>query len=207
MPRPPDLAKRRDLAHRAVLALEKEGLTISAEQLARAVGVNRTTLLYHFPTHHDVVRTVLGELLVEQALFVNAHVDEHDHPIERLYARMCAVLEFHAGKERRLLFLSQAMAVTSAGDVGAVVKSASDLFEADRRALVEGIERGVREGVVAPCDARALVALTRAVIDGLTIQRVAEGASIDAAREHFYAAVLAPLVRRPPAGTRRKKRA
>ncbi len=193
MARPREIEKRRDLAHRAVAVLEEKGLGISTEQLARALDVNRTTLLYHFPTYAEIIQTVLAELLSEQAIYVESRVNEHTHPVDRLYARVRAVHGFHHGNERRLLFLTQAVAVTGGSEVTEIVKQAADLFAPSRRALVEGLERGMEEGTVQPCDAKAVVAIVRAVIDGLTIQRVTEGASLEAAHRFLWEHVLAPL--------------
>jgi len=197
MARPPDREKKRDLAHRAAAVLEKHGLTISTEELARRLEINRTTLLYHFPTYGEIIQTVLGDVLGEQAIFVEAKVNEHEHPIDRLYARICAIHAFHEGRERRLLFLSQAIAVTGGPNVAEIVKGATDLFEASRNALVHGIEVGIEEGTVAPCDAKAVVSLARAVIDGLTFQRVTSNASIHPMQELFWTSVLLPLKRMP----------
>lgn len=197
MARPPDLEKKKDLARRAAAVLEKHGLTISTEELARRLEINRTTLLYHFPTYADVIQTVLGDLLAEQAFFVEAKVREHDHPVDQIYARIRATHAFHEGHERRLLFLSQAVAVTGGPNVADIVKGATDLFEASRNALAEGLERGIEEGTVAPCDAKVVVSLARAVIDGLTFQRVTSTASIEPMQELFWTSVLLPLKRTP----------
>lgn len=201
MPRPRDTEKTRDLALRAAAVLERDGLTISAQHLARELGIKRPTLLYHFPTHGHVVQAALAELLREQAAHVETRVEAHDHPIDRLYARLRAVHEFHAGRETRLLFLSQAIAVTGGGRVAEILQGASDLFEGARRDMVARVEKGIEDGVVHPCDAKALVALLRAVIDGLTIQRVTSPRSVAPAQELFWETVLSPLKRSP----RRKK--
>lgn len=193
MARPRETEKRRELAHRAIAVLEEQGLGISAEQLARALDINRTTLLYHFPTYAEIIHTVFGELLAEQATYVEAKVAAEDHPIDKLYARVRAVHGFHHGNERRLLFLSQAIAVTGGKEVTEIVKNAADLFAPSRRALAEGIERGIADGIVHPCDAKAVVTLVRAVIDGLTIQRVTEGVALDAPHRFLWEHVLAPL--------------
>lgn len=203
MARPRETEKRRELAQRAAAVLEEKGLTISTEQLARELGINRTTLLYHFPTYSEIIQVVLGALLLEQAAFVELRVAELQHPIDRLYARVRATHDFHHGNERRLLFLTQALAVTGGAGVTEILRGAADLFAPGRLALVTGIERGIEEGTVAPCDAKAVVALARAVIDGLTIQRVTEGASLEPVHRFLWEHVLEPLKR--SGGTKSKK--
>ena len=200
MGRPRDVEKTRDLALRAAAVLERDGLTISSEHLARELGIKRPTLLYHFPTHGHVVQAALTELLLEQAAFVEARVEKHDHPIDRLYARLRAVHAFHEGRETRLLFLSQAIAVTSGNRVQEIVAGAAALFEGARQDMIARIERGIEEGIVHPVDAKALVSLLRAVIDGLTIQRVVSPKSVPPAHELFWETVLLPLKREPKKG-------
>lgn len=201
MARPRDIEKSKDLARRAVDVLERDGLTVSAEHLARELDVKRPTLLYHFPTHGHIVQAALAELLMEQAVFVEQRVEKHEHPIDRMHARLVAVNDFHKGRETRLLFLTQAIAVTAGGRAAEIITTASDLFEGARREMVARVERGIEEGIVHPCDAKALVSLLRAVVDGLTIQRVVSPRTVPAVHEMFWKTVLEPLKntsKRPP---------
>ena len=195
MARPRELEKTRELALRAAAVLEREGLTISTEQLARELGLKRPTLLYHFPTHGHIVELALADLLMDQAAHVERRVEAATHPIDRLQARLLAVHEFHAGREGRLLFLTQAIAVTGGKRVGEIVAAASGLFEAARLDMVERVERGIEEGLVVPCDAMALVSLLRSVIDGLTIQRVTSPETVSSVHQMFWERVLLPLKR------------
>lgn len=193
MARPRDHERARDLALRAAVVLEREGVTLPAEQLARALGVKRPTLLYHFPTYARIVEVALGELLLEQAAFVAARVELHEHPIDRIFARVSSILEFHRGKEARLLFLTQAIAVTGGARTLAILQGAAAMFDETRRDMVARLERGIEGGVVRPCDARALVSLVRAVVDGLTVQRVTATEPLEPVLALFWAEVLAPL--------------
>lgn len=195
MPRPHDHQKRQDLARRGAAVLEREGLGISAEQLASELGVKRPTLLYHFPTYGHLVEAALVELLSEQAVFVIAEVERHTHPIDRLYAQLRAVHAFHDGREARLVFLTQAIAASGGARVPEILSRGAAVFEAFRRAAADRLRDGMREGVVAPCDADALVATVRALIDGLMIQRVTTGAGFALAPVHalVWERLLAPL--------------
>jgi AcrR family transcriptional regulator len=206
MARPRDIEKSKDLARRAVEVLERHGLTVSAEHLARELDVKRPTLLYHFPTHGHIVQAALAELLMEQAAFVEERVAKHEHPIDRMYARLCAVHDFHRGRETRLLFLTQAIAVTAGGRAAEIITTASELFANERRDIVARIERGIEEGIVHPCDAKALVSLMRAVIDGLTIQRVVSPRTVPAVHEIFWKTVLEPLKRQEKKQEKKRKK-
>ncbi|CAN5794641.1 hypothetical protein BH09MYX1_BH09MYX1_51450 [soil metagenome] len=193
MARPREAQKSRELAERAVAVLEREGLGSSTEQLARAIDVKRPTLLYHFPTYTHAIEVVLTTLLAEQAAFVERKVEKQTHPIDRLYARLRAIHEFHRGREARILFLSQAVAVAGGPRAVEIVKHASEFFELDRRAMVERVESGLADGIVHPCDAHALIALLRATIDGLTIQRVTSREPLEPVYEMIWKRILLPL--------------
>lgn len=207
MARPREFEKTRELALRAAAVLEREGLTISTEQLARELGLKRPTLLYHFPTHGHIVELALADLLMEQAAHVERRVEAETHPIDRLQARLLAVHEFHEGREGRLLFLTQAIAVTGGKRVGEIVAAASGLFEAARRDMVERVERGIAEGLVVPCDAKALVSLLRSVIDGVTVQRVTSPETVASVHRMFWERVLLPLKRTKPVTPARRPKA
>jgi hypothetical protein len=99
------------------------------------------------------------------------------------------------GREGRLLVLTQAIAVTGGKRVGVILAAASGLFEAARLDMVTRVERGIEEGLVHPCDARALVAMLRSIIDGLTIQRVTSPSSVASVHRMLWEAVLLPLKR------------
>jgi AcrR family transcriptional regulator len=205
MARPRETEKARELAHRAVAILERRGLTLPAEQLARELGIKRPTLLYHFPTYRDLVAAVLGDLLAEQARFIEARVAPIAHPIDRIYARVRAIHAFHAGAEARLLFLTQAAAATAGSEVGALLRTASAFFDESRRDMVARVERGIVDGIVHPCDAQALVGLVRAVIDGVTIQSVTSQDSVTPMHALLWERLLLPLKRTPPEPKKRRK--
>jgi AcrR family transcriptional regulator len=188
-----DTDRRLELALRAAEVLEREGLDISTERLASALGIKRPTFLYYFPTHGHVVEAALVALLTEQAAVVTAAVEQHTHPIDRLFAQMQAVHAFHRGREHRVVFLSQAIA-TLGGERGReIVQRATEVFAAQRHAAAERVRQGIAEGTVAPCDADALVATVRALTDGLMVQRVTDGLDLAAAHALAWVHLLAPL--------------
>lgn len=206
MARPKETEKRRELARRAAEVLQREGLEISAARLAEALGIKRPTLLYHFPTYGSIVEAALEDLLLEQAAFVLAKIEEHEHPIDRLYAQLRAVHAFHEGREARIVFLSMGIAATAGSRLPQILEAGSRVFEAHRRAAGDRIRAGIAEGIVAPCDADALVALVRAVIDGLMVQRVVNGLELAPVHELVWTQWLEPLKREPARAARKTRR-
>jgi AcrR family transcriptional regulator len=194
MSRPPEPDKRRELARRAAQVMEREGVDVPIAQLAEALDIKRPTLLYHFPTRSHIVETALEDVLTEQASFVLARMAEREHPIEQLYAQLCAVHEFHRGREARMVFLSQALATAPRERVEALIEVGNRVFEPYRRAMAARIRQGIADGTVAPCDPEALLATVRALIDGLMVQRVMTGTDLGPVHALIWERLLAPLV-------------
>lgn len=193
MARPTEPEKRAALAREAVEVLQRDGVDVPIAQLADALGIKRPTLLYHFPSRSQIVEAALEELLVEQWKFVTARIEREPHPIDRIYAQVRAVHEFHRGKESKLVFLTQALAATAGERLSEIVSRAAMVFESTRKANAERIRQGIRDGIVAPCDADAVVSLVRAVTDGLMLQRVTERVALAPVHEALWTLVLAPL--------------
>ena len=198
MARPAEPEKRLELARRAVDVFARDGFDVPMSRIADELGMKRPTLLYHFPTRAHIVETALQDLLVEQAAYVLARIEEHDHPIDRLFAQVRAVHAFHNGREARITLLSQAIASTG-GRMVELIDIGNRVFEAHRRAAADRIREGIRKGTVAPCDADALVNLTRAVTDGLMVQRLMTGADLAPVHDFLWTHVLLPLKRKPKA--------
>lgn len=166
-------------------------------QLADAMGIKRPTLLYHFPTRGHIVEVALEDLLREQAMFVLARIAEHRHPIDRLYAQLRAVHAFHHEREGRIVFLSQAIATSGGPRMAEIVDVGNRVFAPYRKAAADLIRAGVDAGTVAPCDADALIAVIRALTDGLLVQRVMTGLDLQRVHEFLWTHVLEPLKRTP----------
>ncbi len=193
MARPPEPEKRRQLARRAVDVLQSLGMDAPMAQLAEELGLKRPTLLYHFPSRAHIVETALEDLLEEQATFVLARLERHEHPVDRLYAQLCAVHEFHHGREARLLFLTQAIATTDHEQLRKILDTGNRVFEAQRQAMAQRLREGIHRGAVAPCDVESLIALVRALVDGLMVQRVMTGLRLHPVHQLVWERVLAPL--------------
>lgn len=195
MARPLESDRHLELARRAVAVLEREGLEISMTRLSEILEVKRPTLLYHFPTKSHIIEAALEDLLSEQALFVLSKIGEHDHPIDRLYAQLQAVHAFHQGREARIVFLSQAIAASAGARMAAIIDVGNRVFAPYRRAAAQAIRDGIEAGTVGPCDAEALIALVRAVTDGLLVQRVMTGLELEPVHDLLWARLLRPLKR------------
>ena len=120
-------------------------------------------------------------------------LEEHEHPIDRLYAQLCAIHEFHRGREARIVFLSQSIAGTSGERMAAIIDVGNRVFESQRQAATERIREGIAAGTVAECDPDALISLIRALTDGLVLQRVMTGIDLAPAQQMLWNNLLGPL--------------
>ena len=204
MARLPDHERRRELARRGAAVLQREGIEIPVARLADILGVKRPTLLYHFPTYGHLLEAALEDLLTEQATHVVARLAAHHDALHRLDAQVRAVHTFHDGREDRIVFLTQAIAATGGRRLPAILATADRVFETHRRDAADRLRQGMAEGAIAPCDADAVVALVRAVTDGLMVQRVLTGQPLGAVHDLLRDGLLEPL--RTTKGTRHEKR-
>lgn len=196
--RPPEPEKRLELARRAVNVLQREGLDVSTARLADALGVKRPTLLYHFPTRSHVVEAALEDLLREQAAFVLPRMAQVSHPVEQLFVQVKSVHAFHQGNEARVVFLSQAVAACAGERMADLIAVGNAVFEPMRRVMLQRLQDGMAQGTVAPCDPEAVMALVRAAVDGLLVQRVMTGVALGPVHDFLWSHVLRPLVLPPP---------
>ncbi len=196
MARPPEPEKRQEMARDAVAVLAKLGMGTPMKRLADELGIKRPTLHYHFPTRGHIVETALEELLTEQAVYVMERVNQHEHPIDRLFAQICAVHAFHHGREERIVFLSQAIAA-SGERMKEIIDVGNRVFESQRRAAVELLKAGIADGRVAPCDPEAVVSVIRALTDGLMVQRVMIDVDLAPVHDFLWTNILRPLKQTP----------
>ncbi|MBT8491565.1 MAG: hypothetical protein KJO07_00785 [Deltaproteobacteria bacterium] len=166
-------------------------------RLAQALAIKRPTLHYYFPDRVAIFEQALADQMAAQVAFVVARMAEHDHPIDQLYAQICAVHDFHHGNEDRVVFLTQALGTAEAERTRSIVSAASQAFELHRQAMAASLQAGIASGTVADCDVDALLLLTRGLVDGLLVQRVVLGADLAPAHRLFWERVLAPLKLEP----------
>lgn len=162
-------------------------------RLAVALEVKRPTLLYHFATRAEIVETALEQSLIEQATYVIAEVEKHEHPIDRMYAQLRAVHAFHEGQDERLTFLTQAIAVSGKERLDELISIGNRVFDARRRDTATRLRLGMERGIVGECEPEVLVAVMRALSDGLVIQRVMTGLALAPVHSLVWEQLLKPL--------------
>jgi AcrR family transcriptional regulator len=208
MARPPDLARRAQLASRAFDVIRARGATrTTMSDLAAGLGLKRPTLYFYFKDLGAVFEAVLEETQRLYAAHVGARVAGIAHPIDLLGAVMRATLDFHQGRRERIVLLFQLWSV-GGNDPERVIAKNRELIDPLRALIVRQIEAGVASGQVGPCDPARLVDLALAVLDGALVHEVIRSASALPIVDDFERRVLAPLRRggRPRARPRSRKK-
>src|SRR5207245_9747833 len=99
MSRPPDLARRAQLAARAFDVIRARGVhRTTMSDLAAALGLKRPTLYFYFKDLGAVFEAVLEETQRLYFAHVTARVAGVAHPIDLVAAVRRATLEFNQGR-------------------------------------------------------------------------------------------------------------
>lgn len=204
MPRPPDLARRAELAAKAFDVIRARGVhRTTMSDLAAELGLKRPTLYFYFKDLGAVFDAVLEETQQAYFAYVSAKVAGVAHPIDLLAAVMRATIEFHQGRRDRIVLLFQLWAA-GGSDPERVIAKNRELVDPMRALIVRQVEAGVADGRIAACDPVRLVDLAMTVLDGSLVHEVTRSASALPLVDEFERRVLTPL-RRARARRRRKK--
>jgi TetR/AcrR family transcriptional repressor of bet genes len=202
MPRPPDLARRAQLARAAFDVLRDRGMQTSMRELAEALGVKRPTLYFYFPDLGSVFETVLDQTYQALAEQVIARTRVESHPLDRLRAVVDATLAFHRDRPQLIGGLFQLWAV-GGRDFTKLLDRERRIVVAARDALVADLRAGIDRKEINPCDPARIVDLVLAVVDGVLVHHVLGIARADDVIEELAHRVLEPL--RPKKRTKRRR--
>lgn len=221
MARPISHERRRQVALAAFDAIRQRGsYGMTMSELAQALGMKRSTLYWYFRDMGHVFETVLDHVLERQRTFLadrlsaaappaapgrtpsgSPHRPPHPplHPIDLLWSYAQGIWDFFESEGPYLLALVSFWGHSEGGEPGRVVEVTNRHFLPLVEAAVAQLQAGVERGVVAPCDARAVVNLVAALIDGALVHRVTRGMPIAPVATLLWESVLLPLKRDPGA--------
>lgn len=198
-PRPVSLEKRRDLALAAFDVVRARGArNVTMSDLASALGMKRPTLYWYFRDLGHVFDTVLEQVLDRQRRHLEGRLGAVAHPVDQLIAYGDAVDAFFDEEGAMLLSLASFWGMSESDQPGRIVETAMRHFLPLRALAIARLEQGVRDGLVAPCDAAGLVDLVAATVDGFLVHRVVRGLRWEVIRKVLWDSLLAPLRREVP---------
>lgn len=207
MARTPDPEKRLEIARAALAVLRDQGMhgTTMAD-IARALGMKRPTLYWYFPDVGSIFAFVYDRALADVAAHVGAALIGRTHPLDLVEALWVAEHDWIVayGLDDYVLLFAQFW-----GGGGPEVRDRMRAASKDRLAVVRAlligeVERGIREGSVAPCDAAGVVDVALALREGVMLHAALTGADPRDLHGAMRATVLDPLhLGRPGDGQRR----
>ena len=204
MARKLDIARRAELATRAVAALRARGVhNTTMSDLAAALGLKRPTLYFYFRDLSGVFDAVFEDTQRRYLEHVAKAAAGIAHPIDQLAALARATAEFQTGQRDLVVLLFQLWAV-GGRDPERVVARGRELFEPTRQMLIGRVAAGLAAGQVAACEPARLVDLVLATLDGALVAQVTRRAAPAPIVEEMIARVLEPLALRPRSRARAK---
>lgn len=191
-----DIARRAELASRAVSVLKARGVQrCTMSDLATALGIKRPTLYFYFRDLGAVFDVVFEDTQRRYLDHVARRLDGVVHPIDQLIVLARATAEFQTGQRDLVVLLFQLWAV-GGSDPEKVLARGRELFEPSRQLLTARVAAGVAAGQVTACDPARLVDLVIATMDGAMVAQVTRRVPPGPIIEEMIARVLEPLALR-----------
>jgi AcrR family transcriptional regulator len=195
MARQPDMQRRAEIAARALdVVLERGVHRTTMSDIARALDMKRPALYWYFSDLGAVFDAALDNLQQNIIAHVSKRMGQEIHPIDQLYAVLCAVVEFYADRRELLIGMFQLWAVAGAqGDPESLLTRERELMEPQRNFLIALLKNGIALGRVAPCDVEGLVDTMLTLVDGAQVQRVTRDADLRPMLNFVKTVMLEPL--------------
>jgi AcrR family transcriptional regulator len=195
MARQPDMQRRAEIAARALdVVLERGVHRTTMSDIARALDMKRPALYWYFSDLGAVFDAALDNLQQNIIAHVSKRMGQEIHPIDQLYAVLCAVVEFYADRRELLIGMFQLWAVAGAqGDPEPLLTRERELMEPQRNFLIALLKNGIALGRVAPCDVEGLVDTMLTLVDGAQVQRVTRDADLRPMLNFVKTVMLEPL--------------
>lgn len=206
MARKPDPENKRRILRAAFAVMRERGVyDTSMADIAEAAHIDRSTLYWHFRDREALFFALAEHLVLEQVEFVKKAIAGIEDPIDRLYAFVSAVLEHYRSHGQELLLLIQMWGRSAAARLDGVFQRVHEITGIVRRESTRMLQEAIDKGQVRQCDAETVIRATRAMLDGVLIQQLAEGYDPRPTVDLFYHNVLQPLRVQPRALTAREE--
>lgn len=201
MARPIDKKKRLELALGALDVIRAHGPRTTMAQLARELGMKRSTLYWYFADIPSILEVAIAHSFQGETHYVANRLIGTDvtDPLAMLMAILRATREYYAENdlEDYIVILCQLWAT---GDVEhrARFRAFTISYQEPIRALLIGtVRRGIADGRIAPCDPEQLIELMLTISDGMMVASVLRNLDSKPLIDFFEATVIEPLRRTP----------
>jgi len=192
--RKPDLAKRAEIAARAFEVIRARGVhRTSMSDIAAALEIKRPTLYWYFKDLGEVFDAVVDADRKRLEAFVLGRLTDVAHPLDVLGELVRAHLDYYEGRRDVIIALFQLWAVGESHQPSRMLERGRKFVRAVRVRLIDLVQKGIDDGLVASCDPEQLVDLVLAVSDGAMMQRVTMDTDAAVLVDGLVKHVLAPL--------------
>lgn len=171
-------ARRKQIIDTAIETIAEQGYDkASLAEIARAAGISKGVISYHFAGKDELVEEILSFLLREPAAFIKQRVDACERAIDKLDAYIRANFEFM--REHRVGYVALVDLWNSRSVSAGNNKFDHEAYEPSRHYLMRILEQGQTSGAFREMPLRTMASLIQASIDGVMLQWVFHEDAID----------------------------
>jgi AcrR family transcriptional regulator len=171
-------ARRRQIVETAIKTIATHGYShASLAEIARAAGISKGVISYHFEGKDDLIEAILSRLMREPAEFIKQRVDACDSALEKLRAYISANFEFM--KAHRTGYVALVDLWESRGLAQGRNRFNAEVYEPSRHYLARIFEAGQEGGEFRPLEPMTIASVIQASIDGVMLQWVFDEEAID----------------------------
>ena len=171
-------ARRKQIIDTAIETIAAQGYDkASLAEIARAAGISKGVISYHFAGKDELVEEILTFLLREPAAFIKHRVDACERAIDKLDAYIRANFDFM--REHRVGYVALVDLWNSRSASAGTNKFDHEAYEPSRRYLRRILEEGQQSGAFREMPLRTMASLVQASIDGVMLQWVFHEDAID----------------------------
>ncbi len=165
-------ATEREIYSAAVRLISERGYHgMSFRALASEVGLQMSSLYYHFPSKQDLMMAIMSRTMADLGGTVEAAIDGIDDPMERLAAAIRGHVLFHAHRRMEAFVTDSELRAIEPANRTAMVQKRDEYEGIFKRLL----EEGIRAGAFRPHDVSLATYAVMAMCTGMAVWYRPEG--------------------------------
>jgi TetR/AcrR family fatty acid metabolism transcriptional regulator len=171
-------ARRRQIIDTAIETIATQGLSqASLAEIARAAGISKGVISYHFSSKDALIEEILRSLLRRPAEFIKERVSGHAAALDKLRAYVEANLDFMEAHRNHYVALVDLWGRRS--DSMDHAQFNAEAYEPSRHYLARILEEGRERGELRQVPVQTTASLIQGAIDGVMLQWVFDENAVD----------------------------
>ena len=145
------------------LFYKKGYFATSISDIARASGIQKSSIYYHYANKEDLLFDILETTMMDLDAQLEAHLAEVNGPIERMRAAVLGHVLFHVDRQKEAIISDSELRGLTVKNYKTIIRM-RDAYEHKLQGLIrEGIERGVFREVDAKIVSYGILTMCTAV--------------------------------------------